>query len=318
MTRFLTTRAVRAFAVVFSLSGIVFALAHLVPGDPVAVIAGEQSTPELREQIRQQLGLDRPVWSQYLTWMGHAVHGDFGSSLLDGRSVAAQVWERLPVSLELAVYAAVIAVLWGVPAGIWSATHRGRAVDRTVNSAAFLGLAVPPFVVGATMVLFASKVVPSWPLFSFVPFSVNPLLNLQVLLLPAVALGIPFGATICRYARTALLDAQDQDFMRTAAAKGAGRWRLMVRHGLRNSLLPVVTAGGLQLGVLVGGTVIIEQVFALPGLGSLIVSSITQHDFPMVQGTILALGCSYVLINLLTDLLYPLIDPRIRTTGGAP
>ena len=318
MTRFLVLRMVRSLAVVLSLSGIVFALAHLVPGDPATVIAGEQSTPELRAQIRAQLGLDRSVWSQYADWIGHAVRGDFGSSLLDGRSVAAQVWERLPVSLELAGYAAVIAVLWGLPAGIWSAMHRGRGIDRSVNSVAFLGLAVPPFVVGATLVLFVSTLLPSWPLFSFVPFSQDPGLNLQVLLLPAAALGIPFGATICRYTRTALLDAMDQDFMRTAAAKGAGRWRLMLRHGLRNSLLPVVTAGGLQLGVLVGGTVIIEQVFALPGLGSLIVSSITQHDFPMVQGTILALGCSYVVINLVTDLLYPLIDPRIRIAGGRP
>ncbi|WP_262058913.1 ABC transporter permease [Streptomyces sp. STR69] len=316
MLRYLSIRLVRSLAVVLCLSAIVFALAHLVPGDPATLIAGQDSTPQLRAQITHQLGLDQPVWSQYLTWIGHAVRGDLGSSLLDGQSVGAQVAARLPVSLELAVYAAVIAVLWGIPAGIWSAMHQGRARDRAVNSAAFLGLSVPPFVVGTVMVLLFSTLAPTWPLFSFVPFSQDPLLNLQVLLLPAVALGIPFGATLCRYMRAAVLDVEGQDFMRTAAAKGAGRRRLMLRHALRNALVPVVTAGGLQLGVLVGGTVIIEQVFALPGLGSLIVNSITQHDFTVIQGAILALGASYVLINLLTDLVYPLIDPRIRTTGA--
>ncbi|WP_089104794.1 ABC transporter permease [Streptomyces hyaluromycini] len=316
MLRYLLIRIARALAVVLCLSAVVFLLAHLIPGDPATLIAGENSTPELRAQITRELGLDQPVWSQYLSWLGHAVRGDLGTSLLDGQSVAAQVSERLPVSLELAVYAAVIAAVWGIPAGIWSAMHQGRAVDRLVNGTAFLGLAFPPFVVGTVMVLLVSRLTPGWPLFSFVPFDQDPLLNLQDLLLPAVALGIPFGATLCRYMRAAVLDVVGQDFMRTAAAKGAGRRRLMLRHALRNALVPVVTAGGLQLGVLVGGTVIVEQVFALPGLGSLIVSSITQHDFTVVQGAVLALGASYVVINLVTDLLYPLIDPRIRTTGA--
>ncbi|WP_217562167.1 ABC transporter permease [Streptomyces sp. GbtcB6] len=316
MLRYLLIRIARALAVVLCLSAVVFLLAHLIPGDPATLIAGENSTPELRAQITRELGLDQPVWSQYLSWLGHAVRGDLGTSLLDGQSVAAQVSERLPVSLELAVYAAVIAAVWGIPAGIWSAMHQGRAVDRLVNGTAFLGLAFPPFVVGTVMVLLVSRLTPGWPLFSFVPFDQDPLLNLQDLLLPAVALGIPFGATLCRYMRAAVLDVVGQDFMRTAAAKGAGRRRLMLRHALRNALGPVVTAGGLQLGVLVGGTVIVEQVFALPGLGSLIVNSITQHDFTVVQGAVLALGASYVLINLVTDLLYPLIDPRIRTTGA--
>ncbi|MFD4509436.1 ABC transporter permease [Streptomyces sp. NPDC058457] len=316
MLRYLLIRIGRALAVVLCLSAVVFLLAHLIPGDPATLIAGENSTPELRAQITRELGLDQPVWSQYLSWLGHAVRGDLGNSLLDGQSVAAQVAERLPVSLELAVYAAVIAAVWGIPAGIWSAMHQGRAVDRLVNGTAFLGLAFPPFVVGTVMVLLVSRLTPGWPLFSFVPFGQDPLLNLQDLLLPAAALGIPFGATLCRYMRAAVLDVAGQDFMRTAAAKGAGRRRLMLRHALRNALVPVVTAGGLQLGVLVGGTVIVEQVFALPGLGSLIVNSITQHDFTVVQGAVLALGASYVVINLVTDLLYPLIDPRIRTTGA--
>ncbi|MER7182168.1 ABC transporter permease [Streptomyces hyaluromycini] len=316
MLRYLLIRIARALAVVLCLSAVVFLLAHLIPGDPATLIAGENSTPELRAQITRELGLDQPVWSQYLSWLGHAVRGDLGTSLLDGQSVAAQVSERLPVSLELSVYAAVIAAVWGIPAGIWSAMHQGRAVDRLVNGTAFLGLAFPPFVVGTVMVLLVSRLTPGWPLFSFVPFDQDPLPNLQDLLLPAVALGIPFGATLCRYMRAAVLDVVGQDFMRTAAAKGAGRRRLMLRHALRNALVPVVTAGGLQLGVLVGGTVIVEQVFALPGLGSLIVNSITQHDFTVVQGAVLALGASYVVINLVTDLLYPLIDPRIRTTGA--
>ncbi|MFD8811668.1 ABC transporter permease [Streptomyces sp. NPDC059627] len=316
MLRYLLIRIARALAVVLCLSAVVFLLAHLIPGDPATLIAGENSTPELRAQITRELGLDQPVWSQYLSWLGHAVRGDLGTSLLDGQSVAAQVSDRLPVSLELSVYAAVIAAVWGIPAGIWSAMHQGRAVDRLVNGTAFLGLAFPPFVVGTVMVLLVSRLTPGWPLFSFVPFDQDPLLNLQDLLLPAVALGIPFGATLCRYMRAAVLDVAGQDFMRTAAAKGAGRRRLMLRHALRNALVPVVTAGGLQLGVLVGGTVIVEQVFALPGLGSLIVNSITQHDFTVVQGAVLALGASYVVINLVTDLLYPLIDPRIRTTGA--
>jgi peptide/nickel transport system permease protein len=314
--RYLLIRIARALAVVLCLSAVVFLLAHLIPGDPATLIAGENSTPQLRAQITRELGLDQPVWSQYLGWLGHAVRGDLGTSLLDGQSVAAQVSDRLPVSLELSVYAAVIAAVWGIPAGIWSAMHQGRAVDRLVNGTAFLGLAFPPFVVGTVMVLLVSRLTPGWPLFSFVPFDQDPLLNLQDLLLPAVALGIPFGATLCRYMRAAVLDVAGQDFMRTAAAKGAGRRRLMLRHALRNALVPVVTAGGLQLGVLVGGTVIVEQVFALPGLGSLIVNSITQHDFTVVQGAVLALGASYVVINLVTDLLYPLIDPRIRTTGA--
>jgi peptide/nickel transport system permease protein len=313
MTVFLLRRGVRALVVLLVLSVLISGLAHLIPGDPATIIAGEQGSAELRAQIRAQLGLDRPFLIQYLDWLSRVVRGDFGTSLMDSREVATMIGDRLPVSLQLAVMATVLALLWGVTAGILAATYRGRVLDGLLNGGAFVGVATPPFVVGTLLVLLVSTVAPAWPVLSYVPFADSPVQNLQAILLPAFVLSIPFGAALCRYLRSSILELQDQDFMRTAAAKGASPRRMILRHATRNALVPLLTATGLQFGVLVGGTVIIEQVFGLPGLGSLIVNSISQHDFPVVQAAILTLGTTYVLLNLLVDLLYPVVDPRIRT-----
>lgn len=316
MTGFLLRRGLRALAVLLVLSLLISGLTHLVPGDPATMIAGEQGSPELRAQIRAQLGFDRPFLTQYLDWLGRALHGDLGSSLLDSRPVAPMIADRLPVSLQLALMATVLALLWGVTAGILAAAYRGRALDGLLNGGAFVGVAAPPFVVGALLVLVVSTTVPTWPVLSYVPFADDPVRNLQAMLLPAFVLSIPFGAALCRYLRSSIVEVQDQDFMRTAAAKGASRRRMILRHATRNALVPLLTATGLQFGVLVGGTVIIEQVFGLPGLGSLIVNAIGQHDFAVVQAAILTLGATYVSLNLLVDLLYPVVDPRIRVTGA--
>jgi peptide/nickel transport system permease protein len=316
MAGFLLRRGLRALVVLLVLSLLISGLTHIVPGDPATIIAGEQGSPELRAQIRAQLGLDRPFLSQYLSWLGNALRGNLGSSLLDGRHVATMIADRLPVSLELALMATVLALLWGVTAGILAATYHGRFLDALLNGGSFAGVAVPPFVVGTLLVLVVSMVAPAWPVLSYVAFGADPVGNLQVMLLPALVLSIPFGAALCRYLRSSILEIQDQDFMRTAAAKGASRRRMILRHATRNALVPLLTATGLQFGVLVGGTVIIEQVFGLPGLGSLVVNSIGQHDFPVVQGAILTLGATYVLLNLVVDLLYPVVDPQIRAVGA--
>ncbi|WP_433174451.1 ABC transporter permease [Actinoallomurus sp. CA-150999] len=308
---FIARRVLRGLVVLFVLSIVAFGLVRLLPGNPADVLAGPYADAATRARLAQDLGLDRPIAEQYLLWLGRLFHGDFGLSVYNGLPVLELIKQRLPNTLELALAATVVSVLWGVPAGAIAALRQGRAFDRLARGAAFLGLATPVFVFGLCLVLLASAVVPSWPSVGFVPFSDRPGRNLQSIVLPALALGLPLGATLCRFMRTSMIEVYEQDYLRTALATGATRLQATVRHGLRNASGPVVTVAGLQLAGLVGNSILIENVFAIPGIGQLTVNSLLQKDYSVTQACILLLGLVYIVMNLAVDLIHPMIDPRV-------
>lgn len=311
---FLAARLLRGAVVMFLLSIVAFALVRMLPGDPVDLLAGPYSDAATRARLRTDLGLDGPLVSQYLLWLNNMIHGDLGISVFNGLPVSELVTDRLPNTLQLAVGATLISLLWGVPFGALAAMKRGGLFDRLTRGMTFLGLATPVFAFGVALVLAASVVLPSWPTLGFVPFSENPVRNMQSLVLPSLALGLPLGATIARFMRTSMLEVYEQDYMRTALATGATRLQATVRHGLRNAAAPVVTVAGLQMAGLVGQSVLIENVFAIPGIGQLTVTSILQKDYASAQASILLLGGVFVVLNFLVDLLYPLFDPKV---GGS-
>ncbi|TYB49772.1 ABC transporter permease [Actinomadura chibensis] len=308
---FLGTRLLRGVLVMFLLSIIAFGLVHMLPGNSVDLLAGPYSTPETRAQLTRDLGLDGPLIEQYTHWLGNVLRGDFGISVFNGQPVRTLIADRLPNTLELAIAATIVSIAWGVPFGAIAAMKRGRFFDRVARSATFLGLATPVFAFGVALVLFASMVMPSWPTLGWAPFTADPARNVQALILPALALGLPLGSTICRYMRASMLEVYEQDYMRTALATGATRLQATVRHGLRNASGPVVTIAGLQLAGMVGQSILIENVFAIPGIGQLTVTSILQKDYAAAQACILLLGGVFVVMNLVVDLFYPLINPKV-------
>lgn len=308
---FLIRRTIRGAVVLLALSILAFAMVRLLPGDPVANLAGPYSSAAARARLARQLGLDSPLVTQYLHWAGNALHGNFGMSLSYGVPVRQLIAGRLPTTLELAVAATLVSIAWGVPFGALAAMRRGKLIDRIARSATFLGMATPVFAFGVALVLLFTVAVPGWPTLSYVPFSQDPLLNLQALLLPAFAMGLPLGSTVCRFMRASMLEVYEQDYIRTALASGSSPLAATVRHGLRNAAPPVMTIAGLQFAGLVGQAILVENVFAIPGIGQLTVTAIAQRDYPVIQACILLLGAVYVTMNLLVDFLHPLLDPRL-------
>jgi peptide/nickel transport system permease protein len=304
-------RLVRGAVVLWLLSILTFVLVQALPGSPVDILAGPYSDAEARARLSEQLGFDEPMVVQYFAWLGQVLQGNFGTSMFSGLPVSEMISDRLVNTIELALAATVISVLWGVPLGMLAALNRGGLVDRIARAGTFLGLATPVFVLGVVLVLAASTWAPSWPTLQYVPFVDDPVSNVKSLVLPALALGLPLGSTICRYMRTSMLDVYEQDYMRTALATGSTRLGATVRHGMRNASAPVVTIAGLQMAGLVGEAVLVENVFAIPGIGQLTVNSLQQQDYAVAQACLLLLGAVYVLMNLAVDLTYPLLDPKV-------
>jgi peptide/nickel transport system permease protein len=304
-------RLLRGLLVLWLLSIMTFALVQALPGTPVDVLAGPYSDAEARARLAEELGMNDPMVVQYFHWLGQVLQGDFGTSLFNGLPVSTLITDRLLNTVELAVAATVISVLWGVPLGALAALNRGGLIDRIARAGTFLGLATPVFVLGVVLVLAATTWFPAWPTLTYVPFGTDPVGNIKSLLLPALALGLPLGSTICRYMRTSMLDVFEQDYMRTALATGASRGQAMVRHGMRNASAPVVTIAGLQMAGLIGEAVLVENVFAIPGIGQLTVNSLQQQDYAVAQACLLLLGAVYVLMNFVVDLTYPLVDPKV-------
>ncbi|QOC93416.1 ABC transporter permease [Micromonospora craniellae] len=309
--RFVLRRVLRGVLVLFALSLLAFGLVHMLPGSPVDTLAGPYSDAATRARLTTDLGLDKPLPVQYVTWLSNTLRGDLGTSVFNGLPVREMIGERLPNTLELAVFATIISVAWGVPAGALSAMRRGRAVDVTARTVTFVGLAIPVFAFGVALVLLFSILFPAWPTLGFVPFSEDAVRNLQSMLLPSIALGLPLGSTLCRFMRSSMLEVYEQDFIRTALATGSTQLQATMRHGLRNAAAPVATVAGLQMAGIVGNSILIENVFAIPGIGQLTVTAITHLDIAVAQACILVLGATYVVLNLAVDLLLPLIDPQI-------
>ncbi|MBW5413324.1 ABC transporter permease [Pseudomonas sp. MAG002Y] len=315
MLTFILRRLLSAIPTLVLVSLFVFTLQKLLPGDPVLAMAGEERDPAVIEYLRDKYRLNDPVPVQYLNWVGNVLKGDFGTSLRTEQPVTALIVSKLPVTLELSVFALLIALLIGIPTGILSAVRKGSAVDYSANIVALSGISIPHFWLGILLIMvFAVKL--RWlPASGFVPFSENPLQNLKTLLLPAFVLGAGLSGTLMRHTRSAMLEVLRSDYVRTARAKGLFPRTVILKHAFRNALMPIVTLTTLLFGELLGGAVLTEQVFSIPGFGKMIVDAVFNRDYAVVQGVVLCVAIGFVLMNLLADVLYRLINPRLRTAA---
>ncbi len=307
--RFLISRVLTAFAVVFGVVCLVFFLLHLVPGDPVEVMLGESARPADRTALQQSLGLDQPLHVQFGRYLANLCQFDLGTSFYSKRPIRDLLLERLPATLELGAAALLVALLLAVPLGILAAVKKETAWDVGAMGMALFGVSIPNFWMGPMLILVGALWL-GW-------FPVSGRDGVASLVLPALTLGTALAAILSRMIRSALLEVLNEDFMRTARGKGLAERTVIVRHGLRNALLPVITLVGLQLGALLSGAVITETVFSWPGIGSLVVEAIHRRDYPVVQATVLCISLTYVVLNMLTDLAYARINPRVRL-GGRP
>lgn len=290
----------------------VFALLHLTPGDPIDAMMAESVDASVKENLRRELGLDQPIAVQYVRWMSRVLQGDLGRSIRNGEPVIENVSRRIKPSLQLAAFAMTISLLVAFPAGIVSAVRRNTGADRVATTFALFGICMPNFLL-ALLLIFVFGVTLRWlPISGYTDPFEEGLLGLRSLVLPAVTLGLALAAVITRTLRSSLLEALAEDYVRTARAKGLSEWMVIRGHVLKNALIPVVTVLGLQLGTLIGGAVITEYVFALPGVGRLVVDAVFARDYPLVQGVVLLIATGFIVSNLLVDLLYGWIDPRIR------
>ena len=312
MLRFTLRRLISAVPVLALVSLFAFGVIWLVPGDPASVLLGPGATSTQLAHMRQELGLDQPIWLQMLGWYGRILHGDLGQSILLRRGVTGAIIERLPVTLSLAGLAFVVAVLLGIAAGLLAAMKHRTASDQAIVVLALLGLSIPEFWLGL-MLIFGFAVDLRWfPAGGYVPLTQNVAGWLRALALPAFTLAVVQVGFIARMTRAAMLDVLHQDFIRTADAKGLPRGIVLLRHGLPNALVPILTVIGIIVGGLLGGAVVVEQVFSLPGVGRLIIDAILSRDFPVIQGGLLFLALIYLVVNLIVDMLYALVDPRVR------
>ena len=290
----------------------VFALLHLTPGDPVDTMMAESADASTKESLRRELGLDRPIAVQYAAWMGRLLRGDLGRSIRNGEPVFENVSRRIRPSLQLALLAMAIALTIAFPVAIASAVRHNTGVDRLGTTFALFGICMPNFLL-ALLLIFVFGVTLRWlPISGYLDPLEEGWSGLRSLILPAITLGLALAAVITRTLRSSLLEALAEDYVRTARAKGLSEWVVIRGHVLKNALIPVVTVLGLQLGTLIGGAVITEYVFALPGIGRLVVDAVFARDYPLVQGVILLIALGFIVSNLLVDLLYGYIDPRIR------
>jgi peptide/nickel transport system permease protein len=312
MTTYLARRLLALVPVLAVVLTVVFLLVHLIPGDPASAMLGPSATAEQVEATRRELGLDRPLWEQLARFYARVLQGDLGRSYFLNRPVATALWERAEPTLVLTGSALLVAVAIGVPAGIVAGASPGSVLDRGLMTAALLGVCVPGFWLSLNFIYFFAVRLGWLPAGGYASFLVDPWAALRFMVLPAVSLGFNQSALIARIARSCMIEVLAQDYIRTARAKGLSRRAVVYVHAFRNALVPVVTVIGITMAILIGGAVVTEIVFNIPGLGRLVVSAILRRDYPVVQGVVLVTAVAYVLINLVVDLCYALIDPRIR------
>ena len=312
MTAYIARRLVTLIPVMLLVSVVVFGMLHLTPGDPVADMLTEDASPEAIARLRAELGLDQPVYVQYVRWLGRVLEGDLGNSVRNGVPVTESIKPRLATTVQLAVFALIVALIIGLPAGIAAALRSNSMVDALSTIVALLGISTPSFCLGLLLILVVGVHFRWLPPSGYVSPMDDLAMNLKMMILPSLTLGAADAAVIARMTRSTLLEVLHQDFVITARAKGLHERVVVLRHGLRNALIPIVTIVGLQLGALLGGAVITESIFALPGVGRLVVTGVLAHDFPVVQGVVLLFSVTFVLANLVVDVLYAFLDPRIR------
>jgi peptide/nickel transport system permease protein len=312
----LVRRAFISVVTLFVISLIVFTGVRMIPGDPARVMAGTDADAAGLEEIREKYGLNDPLPVQYLRWVGLALRGDFGESIRTRQSVAWTVAQKLPITIELTGLAVLVALAIAIPAGVFAAVRRNTAWDMVASALSLGGVSIPNFWLGIMLILLLSVRLGWLPASGFVPLTEDPLGNLQRMIMPAVVLGTALAAVLMRQTRNAMIEVLSADYIRTARAKGLAQRGVVFRHAIRNALLPVVTLVGLQMGALMGGAVVTEQIFVVPGFGRLVVEAVFTRDYPLVQGVVLISASAYVVINFLVDVSYSVLNPRIRVAGS--
>ena len=314
MGRYLVVRLYSMALTLLGLTVLVFLMLHLIPGTVVEQMIGADAmvSQQMVDQLKRFFGLDQPWYVQYARWLGQLLHGDLGTSWRTGKPVLTLILERLPVTIELTALAVALSLVLGMPAGVLSAVRRDRPADHATRVATLIGLSVPVFWQGTMLILFFSLYLRWMPPVMWVDLLTDPRRNLTIMVLPALCLGTAAAANVARTTRSCMLDVLGSDYVRTARAKGLAGKVIVWKHALKNAMIPVVTVVGLQLGILLGGTVVVEEVFTLPGVGRLVLWSIYQRDYPVTQSTILFIAVLFMAVNLAVDLLYGYLEPRIR------
>lgn len=312
MGKYALRRLAQMVPVLFIVSVVVFAIIHLIPGNPAEIMAGPNATDEQLAALRHQYGLDQPLWLQYFIWLGNILRGNLGHSFINNFPVGRLIALRVPATVELAIASAIVGALIALPLGIISALRPGSLIDFTGTLFSALSFAVPSFWLAILLMLLFSLQLKWLPPSGRPDFSEQPLEHLKSLLMPALTLGIAMAAKLTRYLRSSMLDVLDQDYTRTARSKGLGERLVVIRHVLRNALIPVITVFGLQIGDLLSGAIIVESIFAWPGVGRLTIQSIGWRDYSILQANVMFIVLAFLVVNLLTDLTYAFIDPRIR------
>ena len=317
MLDFLAQRVAISALTLFLITLIVFTGVRMIPGDPARTMAGTDADEAGLQEIREKYGLDQPIPVQYVRWLTLALRGDLGESIRTRESVVKIVALKLPITIQLAGFSLLIARGIAIPAGIFSAVRRNTVWDLLANAVSLCGVSIPTFWLGIMLILLISVRLHLLPASGFVSFLQDPLGNLQRMLMPAFVLGAALAAVLMRQTRNSMIEVMSANYVRTAYSKGLAERVVVLRHALRNGLIPIVTILGLQMGALMGGAVVTEQIFVIPGFGRLIVEAVFTRDYPLVQGVVLITASSYVLINLLVDVSYSLLNPRIRVKGAA-
>jgi len=312
MITYIARRLLATLPVIVMVAIVIFAILRLTPGDPAAIIAGDDATAAQLEQIRQTMGLDQPIYTQFVVWVGRLLQGDLGVSLLSGTPVLQMIAGRMGPTLALAVSTIVLTVIIAIPLGVIAAWRQGKLLDRLIMSLSVLGFSIPTFVVGYLLIYFFAIQLNWLPVQGYKPLSAGLLPFAQRLILPTLALSAIYVALIARITRSSIIEVMGEDYIRTARAKGLKEKAVLMRHALRNAAVPIVTVIGIGVASLISGVVVTESVFNLPGLGRLVVEAVLARDYPVIQGLILLFSIVYILINLIVDLLYTVFDPRIR------
>lgn len=316
MFPYVVRRILTAIPTLMIVTIMVFGIQRALPGDPAVILAGEQRDPQVIAHIREKYRLDEPLPVQYFAWLGQLVQGDLGASMRTGQPVTNLIFAKLPVTIELALLSMVVALVVAIPAGIVAAARKNTPLDVGATMLALSGLSIPNFWLGIMLILLVSVQLGWLPASGYVPIGESVSENLQRMIMPAVVLGTGLAAVLMRQMRSSMLEVLGQEFVRTARAKGVRGSTVLVRHAVRNALIPVVTILGLQLGALLSGAVLTEQVFTIPGFGKLIVDAVFNRDYAVVQGVVLFTATAYIAINIVVDVFYAVLDPRITAGGG--
>ncbi len=314
MISFLAKRSLDLLFVLFGVSVVVFLMIRLIPGDAVQIMLGANTeiTPEGLAALREKLGLNKPIAVQYWDWLSAALRGDLGQSIWTGKPISEEIVQRLPITLELTILSLLIAIGLAIPVGVLTAYWRNSSAEYIIRLLSITGVTLPSFWLGTLLIFLVFKLAPGWQSLGYVPFNQDHWGHLSRLVLPVITLSLPMLAGLGRVLRSSLLDVLNQDYIRTARSKGLSERVVLYKHGLRNAMIPLVTVIGIQVGYLFGGAIVVEQVFAIPGMGRLILGAISERNYPLIQGAILLVTMAFVLINLLVDLIYAKLDPRVE------